>query len=57
MNEAVRAMQQLSEAAQKNGTSEMTLDEINAEIQAVRAKVKGQNVWILQESSIQHESQ
>ncbi len=38
MNEAVCAIQQLSEEAQKNGTSEMTLDEINAEICAVRGE-------------------
>lgn len=33
---AVRAMQSLSDAAQKNGTADMTLDEINAEIAAAR---------------------
>ena len=33
---AVRAMQSLSDAAQKNGTADMTLDEINAEIAATR---------------------
>ena len=33
---AVRALQELSNAAIENGTSEMTLEEINAEIDAVR---------------------
>lgn len=33
---AVRALQELSDAAALNGTSEMTLDEINSEISAVR---------------------
>lgn len=33
---AARALQELSNAAAKNGTSEMTLEEINAEIDAVR---------------------
>lgn len=33
---AVRAMELLSREAEKNGTSEMRLDEINAEIQAAR---------------------
>ena len=33
---AARALQELSSAAMENGTSEMTLDEINAEIEAVR---------------------
>ncbi len=35
---AVRALQELSDAAVENGTSEMTLEEINAEIDAVRMK-------------------
>ncbi len=35
---AVRALQELSDAAAENGTSEMTLEEINAEIEAVRKK-------------------
>ena len=35
---AARAMQELSEAAAVNGTSEMSLEEINAEISAVRGK-------------------
>lgn len=34
---AVRAMQSLSDTAEKNGTATMTLDEINAEIAAARA--------------------
>ena len=34
---AIRAMQSLSEAAQQNGTADMSLDEINAEIAASRA--------------------
>lgn len=34
---AVRALHQLSDEAQKNGTADMTLEEINAEIAAVRA--------------------
>lgn len=33
---AVRAMEQLSAQAQENGTADMTLDEINAEIGAAR---------------------
>ncbi len=35
---AARALQELSNAALDNGTSELTLDEINAEIDAVRKK-------------------
>ena len=40
---AVRAIQSLSDTARKNGTAEMTLDEINAEIAAARTdrKAKG----------------
>lgn len=34
---AIRAMQNLSDAARENGTADMTLDEINAEIAAARA--------------------
>lgn len=37
-NRAVRAMHTLSEAAKKNGTANMTLEEINAEIAAARAE-------------------
>ena len=33
---AAKALQELSNAAMENGTSEMTLEEINAEIEAVR---------------------
>lgn len=33
---AAKALQALSDAAMENGTSEMTLEEINAEIEAVR---------------------
>lgn len=33
---AARALQELSNTAMENGTSEMTLEEINAEIEAVR---------------------
>lgn len=33
-----RAMLELSEASEKNGTADMSLDEINAEIEAVRKK-------------------
>ena len=33
---AARALQELSNAAVENGTSEMSLEEINAEIEAVR---------------------
>ena len=40
---AVRAMQSLSDAAQKNGTAGMTLDEINAEIAAARADRAARN--------------
>ncbi len=35
-----RAMVEISEAAEKNGTSEMSLDEINAEIEASRKERK-----------------
>lgn len=35
---AARALQELSKSAEENGTSEMTLEEINAEIDAVRKK-------------------
>ncbi len=35
---AIEALQELSKAAESNGTSEMTLDEINAEINEVRRK-------------------
>lgn len=40
---AVRAMQSLSDAAQKNGTAGMTLDEINAEIAAARTDRAARN--------------
>ena len=33
---AARALQELNNAALKNGTSEMTLEEINTEIETVR---------------------
>ncbi len=33
---AARALQELSSAAMENGTAEMSLEEINAEIEAVR---------------------
>ena len=33
-----RALQEISEAAEKNGVSDMTLEEINAEINASRAE-------------------
>lgn len=36
---AVRAMKDLSDAAARNGTANMTLEEINAEIAAVRAEL------------------
>ena len=35
-NKAVSAMQRMSQAAEENGTADMTLEEINKEIQAVR---------------------
>ena len=35
-NKAVSAMQRMSQAAEENGTANMTLEEINKEIQAVR---------------------
>lgn len=38
---AARALQELSNTAMENGTSEMTLEEINAEIEAVRKKNRG----------------
>ena len=34
--QAVMALKELSDAAQENGTSEMSLDEINAEIESFR---------------------
>ena len=34
--EGYKALQEISKAAESNGTSEMTLEEINAEIEAVR---------------------
>ena len=37
-NRGFRAMQEISEMAEKNGVSEMSLDEINAEIEASRAR-------------------
>ena len=37
---ALRAMQEISEAASAAGVSDMTLDEINAEIDAARAEQK-----------------
>lgn len=37
-NQAIRAMKEISKRAKENGLSEMTLDEINAEIQEVRRK-------------------
>ena len=40
---AVRAMELLSQEAEKNGTSEMSLEEINAEIQAARLEQAGNN--------------
>ena len=38
MERAVQALQELSDAAQRNGTADMTLAEINAEIAAARAE-------------------
>ena len=35
-DKAVSAMQRMSKAAEENGTADMTLEEINKEIQAVR---------------------
>ena len=40
---AIRAIQSLSEAAQQNGTADMSLDEINAEIAASRAGCTSRN--------------
>ena len=40
---AIRAMQSLSEAAQQNGTADMSLDEINAEIAASRVDRASRN--------------
>lgn len=37
---AIRAMKQLSEEAKQNGTADMTLEEINAEIDTVRSERK-----------------
>ncbi len=39
-SEAIAAMRKISAASRKNGTSKMTLDEINAEISAVRKRRK-----------------
>lgn len=39
-NIGIRAMHSIGEEAKKNGTSEMTLDEINAEIAAARAEME-----------------
>lgn len=36
---AVRAMQSIGEAARRNGTADMSLDEINAEISAAREEL------------------
>ena len=38
--EAIAAMRKISANSKKNGTSKMTLDEINAEISAVRNRRK-----------------
>lgn len=40
---AIRAMQNLSESAQQNGTADMSLDEINAEIAACRKERAAKN--------------
>ena len=40
---AIRAMRSLSEAAQQNGTADMSLDEINAEIAESRADRASRN--------------
>ena len=40
---AIRAMRNLSEAAQQNGTADMSLDEINTEIAASRADRASRN--------------
>lgn len=40
---AVRAMYAAGEQAKKNGTADMTLDEINAEIAAARADMEARN--------------
>ena len=38
----IRAMMEISENAEKNGTSDMTLDEINAEIEAYRKEARAE---------------
>lgn len=38
---AVRALRELSDAAKKNGTADITLEEINTEIAAARAERSG----------------
>ena len=46
--QAVRAMQEISAQAQANGVADLTLEEINAEIQAVRNKnrrLEGNKTW------------
>ena len=40
---ALEALEQIRKEAQKNGTSDMTLDEINAEIAEVRKARTGEN--------------
>ena len=37
---ALRAMQEISEASERNGLSDMSLDEINAEIDATRKEMR-----------------
>ena len=39
-NKGIQAMRQASEISRQNGNSEMTLDEINAEIAAARAELR-----------------
>lgn len=42
---AIQAMEALSREAEKNGTAEMTLEEINQEIEAARSKKEGQKKY------------
>ena len=44
--EGLKALQKISKAAEANGISEMTLEEINAEIEAAREERRAGNIDI-----------
>lgn len=46
LERAIRATQNLSATAQKNGTADMSLDEINSEIAAARSERAARNAQI-----------